>query len=103
MQPVQKRAHNAGCLGFATVVTYPCHPLVDQTVLVIGDTEHAGSRHLIIRKSDGTAFHIPAWMTAPEAISIRIIAYPRLPVNRLIELRALALGRLVLSKRERVI
>ena len=96
MPPVPKRAHNAGCLAFATVVTYPFHPLVGQTVLVVGDTTHADARYLIIRKSDGTAFQIPAWMTAPEAISIRIIAYPRLPVNRLIELRALV-DRLVAS------
>jgi Family of unknown function (DUF5372) len=89
MRHVRKQAHNAGCLAFDTVVTYPFHPLVGQTVLVVGGTEHAGARHLIVRKSDGAAFHIPAWMTAPEATSIQLRADPRLPVNQLFELRIL--------------
>ena len=94
--PTLRGVHNAGHLPFETVVVYPFHPFASQIVMVVGRIEHAGAHHLIIRKLDGSAFLLPAWMTAPEAGSIRIVAFPRLPVNRLIELRALV-DRLVAS------
>jgi len=72
------------------MVTYPFHPLVGQSVLVIGDVEHCGTRHLIICKpGDGAKCLLPEWMTFPEAGAIRIVSCPRLSVNRLVELRAL--------------
>ena len=84
-----KRAHNARCLTFEVVVSYPFHPLVGHSVLVVGDKEHAGVRHLIVRKPDGAGFLLPEWMTLPEAGAIQILSCPRLSVNRLIELRTL--------------
>jgi hypothetical protein len=33
-----------------TVVRYPFHPLVGQTLGVIGSREHGGVRHLVIRQ-----------------------------------------------------
>ena len=86
---IPKRVHNAGCLPFEARVTYPFHPLANQTVLVVGDIQHAGARHLIIRRPNGATFLLPEWMAGSDAGLIRIIACPRLPVNRLIELRAL--------------
>jgi hypothetical protein len=47
VRPLRKRVHNAGCLPFEAVVTYPFHPLARQTVLVVGGIEHGGARHLI--------------------------------------------------------
>jgi Family of unknown function (DUF5372) len=87
-----KGAHNAGCLTAEVIVTvrYPFHPLVGQSVLIIGITEHGGARHLIIRKpDDGAKSLIPEWMTFAEAGAIRIMFCPRLSVDRLLELRAL--------------
>jgi hypothetical protein len=71
------------------VITYPFHSLSGKSVLVVGDKEHAGTRHLIIRRPDGANILLPEWMASPEAGAIRIVSYPRLCVNRLLELRAL--------------
>ena len=87
--PIRKGVHNTGCLPIEAAVTYPFHPFAGQTVLIIGHVEHAGIRHLITRPADGSAVLLPAWMTAPEAGLIQIVTCPRLPVNRIIELRAL--------------
>jgi len=86
----------AGCLTFEVVVSYSFHPLVGKSVLVVGDKQHAGARHLIILRPDGAKILLPEWMTSPNAGAIRIVSYPRLCVNRLIELRAL-LDRLMAS------
>jgi hypothetical protein len=59
------------------VVSYPFHPLVGHSVLVVGDKEHGGVRHLIVRKPDGARFLLPEWMTLPEAGAIRILSCPR--------------------------
>ena len=59
-----------------------------QSILVVGEMDHAGARHLIIRRPDGSAFYLPGWMAAPVAASIEMMACPRLPMHRLIELRA---------------
>jgi hypothetical protein len=82
-------AHDAGRLTFEVVVCYPFHPLAGQSVLVVGDKEHAGARHLIVRNPDGTGMLLPEWMTSREAGAVRILSCPRLCVNRLVELRAL--------------
>ena len=71
------------------VVSYPFHPFVGKSVLVVGEKEHAGTRHLIIRGPDGAKILLPEWMVHPDAGAIRTVSYPRLCVNRLIELRAL--------------
>jgi len=81
-------AHNIRCLTFEVLVSYPFHPLVGKSVLVVGDKEHAGMRHLIIHGPDGAKILLPEWMASPDAGAIRIVSYPRLCVNRLIELRA---------------
>ena len=85
-----KRAHNAGCLTFAVMITYHFHPLVGQSVLVVGDKEHGGTRHLIIcTHGEGARLLLPEWMTFPEAGTIRTLSCPRLSIKRLVELRAL--------------
>lgn len=84
------------------MVTYPFHPCAGQTVLAVGEIEHASVQHLIIRRLDGRSFHLPIWMTSPEAETTRIIACARLPVNLVHELRALVDGLVASSPREQV-
>jgi hypothetical protein len=93
--PSSRGVHNAGRLTFEVVVRYPYHPLTGQSVLVVGETEHGGALHLIVRKSDGAKLLLPAWMTFPESRG-KILSCPRLSVNRLLDLRAL-LDRLMVS------
>jgi hypothetical protein len=69
-------------------VRYPFHPLVGQSVLIIGMTEYGRARQLIIRKPDGAKSLIPEWMTFAEAGAIRIMSCPRLSIDGLLELRA---------------
>jgi Family of unknown function (DUF5372) len=80
-------AHNARSLTFEVAITYPFHPLNGQTVVIIGDHSFAGERHLIIRKPDGGAYYVPAWMASEKAGAIRTVARPRLSVDCLLELR----------------
>ncbi len=85
---LRSQVHNAGFLAFESTVTYPFHPLVDQTVLVTGSHEHEGVHYLLIRQAHGSSFQIPARMFDPAATSIEIVAEPRLSAAKLIELRA---------------
>ena len=74
-------------------VRYPFHPLVGQSVLVVGSTEHGNACHLIIRKpDDGAKSLLPEWMTSPEAGTIRIVSCPHLSVNRLLDVRTVVDG-----------
>jgi hypothetical protein len=85
-----KGVHNAGCLTYEVMVTYPFHPLVGQSVLVVGDKEHGDTRYLIICKpGEGARLLLPEWMTFPEAGAIQTLSRPRFSVTRLVELRAL--------------
>ena len=83
------RGHNAGFLTFEAVVTYPFHPLVGQTVLVIGDHEHDGIRHFLIRRPSGGSYQVPDWMFDQAAHRIAIVSVPRLPISQLLLMRAL--------------
>src|SRR6266852_4605703 len=69
------------------MVRYPFHPLTGQSFLILGQHEHYGAPHILVRATDGTTHLLPAWMTLPEAGTTGIVAVPRLPVNRLLELR----------------
>jgi len=93
---MSRAVHNAGCLPIELMVTYPFHPFAGQLVPVVGHMEHAGTRHLIIRTADTSGFLIPSWMMTAEAGAIQIVPAPRLPFNRIIELRAL-IDRLMVS------
>jgi hypothetical protein len=84
-----KGVHNAGCLRHEVIITYPFHPLVGQSVLVVGDREHGGSRYLIICDGNEARLLLPEWNSFPEAGTIQTLPRPRLSVTRLVELRAL--------------
>ncbi len=90
------RGHNAGFLTFEAMVSYPFHPLVGQTVLVIGEHEHDGIRHFLIRQPSGDSYQIPDWMFDPVANDLAIVSIARLPVSQLMLLRAF-IDRLVAS------
>jgi Family of unknown function (DUF5372) len=64
---------------------YPFHPLTGQTFVLAGRYEHGGVEHVLVRRKDGATFIFPAWMAGKAGLA-RIVADPRLPVNRLIEL-----------------
>jgi hypothetical protein len=69
------------------VIKYPFHPLVGQSVLVVGSTEHRGFRRLIIVKpDDGAKTLLPEWMTTPESAAFQTVLCPRLSINKLLEL-----------------
>lgn len=87
--PRRKQRHNAGNLACDVVVAYPFHPLVGQTVLVVGEQEHNGVRHLLIRQPHDGTLHVPDWMVTPQAGSIAIVATPRIPLKALLEIRAM--------------
>ncbi|MFC7554713.1 DUF5372 family protein [Pseudoroseomonas wenyumeiae] len=70
-------------------VTYPFHPLFGSMAVVIGDHVHNGTRHLTLRLDDGTSSLVPAWMTGADGAALRVVNVPRLPLDRLLELRAL--------------
>ena len=72
------------------MITYPFHPLVGQSVLVVSDKKHGGIRYLIICKpGEGSRVLLPEWMTSREAAAIQTVSCPRLSMARLVELRAL--------------
>lgn len=83
-----KGAHSARIPAQEITVTYPFHPLTGQTFVLAGRYEHGGVEHVLVRRKDGATFIFPAWMTGKAGLA-RIVADPRLPVNRLIELREL--------------
>jgi hypothetical protein len=68
-------------------VHYPFHPLKGRSFLVVGEYEHYGAPHVLVREVDGATWLIPTWMTAPEAGATAIVNAPRLPVCRLVDLR----------------
>ena len=74
--------------GIEVQILYPFHPRCGQTVGVLGRKLHGGEEHFIVRQPDSTLMLLPAWMTRPDADAFRLISDPRLPVNRLFDLRA---------------
>src|SRR5436305_13146857 len=50
---------------------------------------HAGAVHFIIRQPDRTLALLPVWMTDASRGAQALVAHPRLPVERLADLRAL--------------
>lgn len=81
-------AVNARILAHEVTVTYPFHPLVGQAFVLAGQYQHGGVEQVLVRRRDGATFIFPAWMTANPTLG-KIVAHPQLPVNRLIEVRAI--------------
>src|SRR5262249_31057575 len=77
------------CPAFEVLVTYPFHPRSGELVIVVGSKRHAGAEHFVIQQPDRTLALLPAWMTEPGRAATPLLALPRLPVERLADLRAL--------------
>ena len=88
-RPRRSRDHSAGFLTFEAEIKYPFHPLVGQSVVVVGNLMHDGVRYFLIRQAHGSTYQVPEWMFAQEAGAFAIVAIPRLPVGQLILLRRL--------------
>ena len=100
----RKAVHSAGILAHEITVTYPFHPLTKQCFVVMGEHEHYGAPHVLVRGAEETRYLLPAWMTTPEAGSIEIVAAPRLSVTKLVELRELLDRTMIgLSSREQTL
>lgn len=84
----RKGAHSAGSPAIELTVRYPFHPFAGRSFLILGRHEHYGAPHVLVRGTDGTTHLLPAWMTTSEAGATEVVAVPRLPVNRLLELRS---------------
>ena len=56
---------------------------------MIGDHEHNGVHHFLIRQAHGGSYQIPDWMFDPAASGLALVPAPRLPVSQLVLLRAL--------------
>ena len=83
----RKAVHNAGVLAREITVTYPFHPLTQQSFVVLSEHERYGTIHLLVRSADGTTHLFPSWMASAEAGATEIVTIPRLPIGRLCELR----------------
>jgi Family of unknown function (DUF5372) len=70
-------------------VTYRFHPLCGSKAVVVCDQIHNGTRHFTLQVADGTTSLVPAWMTGAAGAAFQIAERPRLPFDRLLELRAL--------------
>ncbi len=70
-------------------VTYRFHPLCGSMAVVVCDQIHNGTRHLTLRVAGGATSLVPAWMTGSAGAAFQVVERPRLPFDRLLELRAL--------------
>ncbi len=70
-------------------VTYRFHPLCGSMAVVLCDQIHNGTRHFTLQVADGTTALVPAWMTGAAGAAFQVVERPRLPFDRLLELRAL--------------
>jgi hypothetical protein len=75
-------------LGQEIEVFYPFHPLSGRGALVVGDQMHFNQRHFFLRSDDGALYLVPAWMTQPEAASVKIVEMPGLSMAALFEVRS---------------
>ena len=82
-----RQRHNAGCPAFEVRILYPFHPRAGELVQVEHRKRFAGEDHLVVVQPDGTLALIPSWMSEETARSATLSARPRLPVERLVELR----------------
>ena len=81
--------HSVGLLTFEPIITHPFHPLVGETVPVVGDHEHGGLRYILIQQSHGGSYQVPDWMFPPEVRTATIVSVARLPVSQMTLLRTL--------------
>ena len=68
---------------------YRFHPLAGQRVTRLQRKSWRGNPQLVVTDAQGVRYHIPEWMTAPEASQWSVREVPRLSVEALTDLREL--------------
>ena len=75
--------------GEEVTVHYRFHPLAGQRVACVGRRSLRGSPIVVVADAQGKRYHIPLWMTLPEAAEWGLREVPRLSLAALADLRDL--------------
>ena len=75
--------------GGEVTVHYRFHPLAGQRVTQVSQRSLRGNPIVVVADAPGKRYHIPKWMTAPEAAQWAIREQPRLSLAALADLREL--------------
>ena len=85
-----KPAHKPHSANKTTVtVHYRFHPLAGTRVTAVEHRSHRGEPIVTVCDSEGRRYHLPLWMTAPEAAQWGLRERPRLSLSALSEVRDL--------------
>ena len=83
-------SHGCGKVNEETVtVHYRFHPLAGTRATTPENRSHRGEPIVVVADSDGHRYHLPLWMTAPDAAQWGLRDCPRLSHSALSELRDL--------------
>ena len=85
----RRPAHKPHSANKTVTVHYRFHPLVGTRVTAVEHRSHRGEPIVAVADSDGRRYHLPLWMTAPEAAQWALRERPRLSLPALSELRGL--------------
>ena len=82
-------AHKPHKVSETVTVHYRFHPLAGTRARILEQRSHRGEPIVAVADSDGRRYHLPLWMTAPEAAQWGLRERPRLSHSALSELRDL--------------
>ena len=87
--PSCRPAHKPHKVNETVTVHYRFHPLAGTRATTLENRSHRGEPIVVVADSDGQRYHLPLWMTAPEAAQWGLRDRPRLSHSALSELRDL--------------
>ena len=87
--PWCRPAHKPHKLSETVTVHYRFHPLAGTQVQTLERRSHRGEAVVVVADSEGRRYHLPIWMTVPEAAQWGLRKRPRLSLPALSELRDL--------------
>ena len=82
-------AHKPHKVNETVTVHWSFHPLAGTRATTLENRSHRGEPIVVVADSDGHRYHLPLWMTAPEAAQWGLRDRPRLSHSALSELRDL--------------
>ena len=82
-------AHKPHKVNETVTVHYRFHPLAGTRATTLENRSHRGEPIVVVADPDGQRYHLPLWMTAPEAAQWGLRDRPRLSHSALSELRDL--------------
>ena len=82
-------AHKPHKVNETVTVHYRFHPLAGTRATTLESRSHRGEPIVVVADADGHRYHLPLWMTAPEAAQWGLRDRPRLSPSALSELRDL--------------